>query len=91
MIHIYLKREKNHDNCKYRSGDECSSIHFHWKGHDNTNERQMVSRSHYALPVSTTLLGRWYYVNAVPTRLALRQSGSYYVANTLRVLIKALT
>ena len=22
MIHIYLKREKkNHDNCKYRSGD----------------------------------------------------------------------
>ena len=55
-------------------------IHFHWKGHDHANERLMVSRSHYALPVSTTLLGRWYYVHAVPTRLVLRQCGSYYVS-----------
>ena len=51
-------------------------IHFHWIEHDHANERQMVSRSHYALPMSTTLLWRWYYVNAVPTTLALRQSGS---------------
>ena len=55
-------------------------IHFHWKEHDHANERQMVSQSHYALSVSTTLLGRWYYVNAVPTRVVLRQSGYYYVA-----------
>ena len=56
-------------------------IHFHWKEHDHANERQMISRSHYALPVSTTLVRRWYYVNAVPTTLVLRQSGSYYVVN----------
>ena len=28
-------------------------IHFHFKEHDHANERLMVSRSHYALPVST--------------------------------------
>ena len=39
----------------------------------------VCSHSHYALPVSTTLLRRWYYVNAVPTTLVLRQSGFYYV------------
>ena len=44
-----------------------------------SNERQMVSRSHYAFPVSTTLMRRWYYVNAVPTTLVIRQYGSYYV------------
>ena len=49
----------------------------------------MISHSHYALPVSTTLLGRWYYVNAVPTRLVLCQSGSYYVAT--RSLPRSLT
>ena len=54
-------------------------IHFHWKEHYHANERQMVSHSNYALPVSTTLLRRWYYVNAVPSTLVLRQSGSYYV------------
>ena len=56
-----------------------ANIHFHWKKHDHANEREMVSRSHYALPMSTTLLRRWYYVNAVPTTLVLRQSVSYYV------------
>ena len=30
-------------------------------------------------PLFTTLLRRWYYVNAVPTTLVLRQYGSYYV------------
>ena len=54
-------------------------IHFHWKEHDHVNERQMLSRSHYALPVSTTLLRRWHYVNTVSTTLVLCQSGSYYV------------
>ena len=54
-------------------------IHFHWKQHDHANERLMVSRSYYALPVSTTLIGHWYYVYAFPTRLVLSQHGSYYV------------
>ena len=58
-------------------------IHFHWKEHGHANERLIVSRSHYALPISTTPLGRWYYVHAVPTRLVLRQCGSYYVATRL--------
>ena len=55
-------------------------IHFHWKEHGHANERPIVSRSHYDLLVSATLLGRWYYVHAVPTRLVLRQCGSNYVA-----------
>ena len=54
-------------------------IHFPWKEHDHVNERQMLSRSHYALPVSTTLLRRWHYVSTVSTTLVLCQSGSYYV------------
>ena len=33
-------------------------IHFHWKEHDHANEHQIISRSHYALLVYTTLLGR---------------------------------
>ena len=63
--------------------------HFHWKEHDHANERLMVFRSHYALPVSTSLPGRWYYVHAAPTRLVLRQCGSYYVAT--RSLPRSLT
>ena len=38
-----------------------------------------LSRSHYAFPVSTTLLRRWCYANVVPTTLVLRQSSSYKV------------
>ena len=66
-IHIYMYMHTN--------------IHFHWKEYDHANERQMVTRSHYALPVSTTLLQYWYYVNAFPTTLVLRQSGYYYVVS----------
>ena len=55
-------------------------MHFHWKEYYHANERQMVSSFHLAIPVSTTPLRRWYYVNAVPTTLVLRQSGSYYFA-----------
>ena len=56
-----------------------TNIHFHWKKHDHANELEMVSRSYYALLLSTMLIRRWYYVNAVPTTLVIRQSGSYYV------------
>ena len=52
----------------------------------NANQRHMFSRTNYALPVYTTLLRRWNYVNAVPTTLALRQSGSYYVVTMYHVL-----
>ena len=60
-------------------------IHFHWKEHEHANERQIVSRSQCALPVSTTLLRRWYHVNPVLTTLplgpyhALWRLRSYYV------------
>ena len=65
-------------------------IHFYWKEHDHANERQMVCRSHYALPVSTTLVRRWYYVNAVPSTLVLRQSGSYVYYVVTRSLPRSL-
>ena len=55
-------------------------IHTYILVHTNilfhTNKHKIVCRSQYALPVSTTLLRRWYYVNAVPTTLVLHQSSS---------------
>ena len=54
-------------------------INFHWKEHGHASQRQISFRSNYALLVSTMLLRRKYYVNAVPTIVALCQSGSYYV------------
>ena len=58
----------------------------------HTNKHKIVCRSQYALPVSTTLLRRCYYVNAVPTMLVLRHSGSYYVVtgSSLRSLAAML-
>ena len=54
---------------------------FSLEKHYHADKREMVSRSHCALPVSSTLVRRWYHVNVVPTTLVLRQSGSYYVVN----------
>ena len=58
-------------------------IHFYWKEQYHANECQKVSLSHYALPMSTTLLRRWYYVNAVPTTLVLRSYSISLVATLL--------
>ena len=35
-----------------------TNIQFHWKEHGHASERKMLSRFHYALPVSTTFLRR---------------------------------
>ena len=67
----------------------CIHIHIHTNIHFyylervwyHVNEHQMVSRSHYALQVSTTLLLRWYYVNPVLTTLSL---GPYHALWRLR-------
>ena len=40
---------------------------------------RLMNTKWYPVTMSTTLLRRWYYVNAVPTTLILSQSGSYYV------------
>ena len=50
--------------------------HFHWKLQGHVSERYMLFRSQYALPVSTTLLRRCFFVNPVLTTLPL---GPYYV------------
>ena len=50
-------------------------IHFHWKEHGHANERQIVSRSHYATPPPP----RVYHA---PTTLVLRQCRSYYAGTT---------
>ena len=50
-------------------------VYFYWKEHDHASHRHMLSRSNYALPVSTTLvLGQChsYYAGTMLIRFLLR-------------------